>query len=53
MKSKLLCCLLMTVLLITGSAQAQQPEKIPRIGYLTGSVLSSNTLRTEAFRKVT
>src|SRR5215467_6136748 len=32
-----LFCLLITVLLITGSAQAQQPKKIPRIGYLAGS----------------
>jgi putative ABC transport system substrate-binding protein len=34
MKLKLLFCLLMTVLVITGSAQAQQPKKIPRIGYV-------------------
>src|SRR5215831_5771788 len=32
-----LFCLLITILLITGSAQAQQPKKIPRIGYLAGS----------------
>ena len=35
MRSKLLFCLLMAVLLITGSAQAQQPKKIPRIGYIS------------------
>ena len=32
-----LFCLLITVLLITGLAKAQQPTKIPRIGYVSGS----------------
>src|SRR6266478_8935785 len=32
-------------------AQAQQPTKIPRIGYLTGSSLSANSARHEAFRQ--
>jgi putative tryptophan/tyrosine transport system substrate-binding protein len=32
MKSKLLLCLLITVLLITGLSEAQQPGKVPRIG---------------------
>jgi putative tryptophan/tyrosine transport system substrate-binding protein len=32
-------------------AQAQQPRKIPRIGFLIVSSLSSNTARTEAFRQ--
>ena len=41
MKSKLLFCLLMTVLLITGSAHAQQRPKIPRIGYLAGTGTNS------------
>src|SRR5215470_6455062 len=27
-------CLLITVLLITGLAKAQQPKKVPRIGYI-------------------
>ena len=31
-------------------AQAQQPTKIPRIGWLTGGFLSSNPARVEAFR---
>jgi putative ABC transport system substrate-binding protein len=44
-----LYCLLMAVLLITGSAHAQQPGKIPRIGYLTGSSLQSPNI--EAFRQ--
>ena len=34
-----LFCLLITLLLITGSVHAQQPQKIPRLGYLSyGSV---------------
>jgi putative tryptophan/tyrosine transport system substrate-binding protein len=32
-------------------AQAQQPAKIPRIGYLGGASLSDNTDRHEAFRQ--
>ena len=31
--------------------EAQQPTKIPRIGYLTGSLLSAIAARTEAFRQ--
>src|SRR5438093_7992099 len=33
------------------SATAQQPTKIPRIGYLAGPSLSSMSARTEAFRQ--
>ena len=33
------------------SAEAQQPKKIPRIGYLTGSPLSALPERHEAFRR--
>jgi putative ABC transport system substrate-binding protein len=32
-------------------AQAQQPTKIPRIGYLAAVSLSANSARTEAFRQ--
>src|SRR3989337_2715311 len=32
-------------------AQAQQPTKIPRIGYLAGSSLSGQSARVEAFRQ--
>jgi putative tryptophan/tyrosine transport system substrate-binding protein len=32
-------------------AQAQQPAKVPRIGYLTAASLSAITHRTEAFRQ--
>jgi putative ABC transport system substrate-binding protein len=43
-----LVCLLPAVFLPAGSG-AQQPAKVPRIGYLTGSPLSSD--RIEAFRR--
>jgi len=33
------------------SADAQQPAKVPRIGFLTGSSLSSQLARNEAFRQ--
>src|SRR5437762_13934902 len=32
-------------------ANAQQPTKVPRIGYLTASSLSANAARIEAFRQ--
>ena len=32
-------------------AEAQQPKKVPRIGWLTGSSLSVVTHRAEAFRQ--
>ena len=32
-------------------AEAQQPTKIPRIGYLSGSSLSAISARIEAFRQ--
>src|SRR5258706_33757 len=32
-------------------AHAQQSGKIPRIGYITGTALSANSARTEAFRQ--
>jgi putative ABC transport system substrate-binding protein len=52
MNSKSLFWLLATILLATVShAKAQQPGKIPRIAYLTGSYLSTMTDRTEAFRQ--
>jgi putative ABC transport system substrate-binding protein len=46
-----LFCLLITVLLITGLAEAQQPTKVPRIGFLIGSSASANAARIEAFRQ--
>jgi ABC-type uncharacterized transport system substrate-binding protein len=32
-------------------AHAQQSTKVPRIGYLTGTSLSANSARTDAFRQ--
>ena len=43
-------CSLMTVPLITGVARAQQPAKIPHIGYLGGVSPSANAARLDAFR---
>jgi putative ABC transport system substrate-binding protein len=37
--------------LAVASAQAQQPTKIPRIGYLGGTSRSANPVRPEAFRQ--
>ena len=40
------------VLVVAGAgAEAQQPTKDPRIGYLTGASLSANSARHEAFRQ--
>jgi putative ABC transport system substrate-binding protein len=36
---------------VCSSAQAQQPAKLPRIGWLTGAPLSGNPERREAFRQ--
>jgi putative ABC transport system substrate-binding protein len=36
---------------LCSSAEAQQPTKVPRIGYLAGPSLSSLSARTEAFRQ--
>jgi ABC-type uncharacterized transport system substrate-binding protein len=36
---------------LCGSGYAQQPTKVPRIGYLAGPSLSSLSARTEAFRQ--
>jgi len=44
-------CLLITVLLITGLAGAQQPKKIARIGYLFASTPAATALNIEAFRQ--
>ena len=46
-------CLLLAALLfaLCASAEAQQPTKIPRIGYLSGGSPSAVSARTEAFRQ--
>jgi len=43
-------CLLITVLLMTGSAEAQQQNKIARIGFLAINSVSSSATSVEAFR---
>ena len=43
-----LCSLLLAP---CSAADAQQPKKVPRIGYLTGPSLSANAERIEAFRQ--
>jgi putative ABC transport system substrate-binding protein len=50
MQSKSLICLLITVLLITGLAEAQQPKRIPKIGLLIATTPSAVASRIEAFR---
>jgi len=52
MKSKSLIWLLTTVSLTTvAPTDAQQPAKVPRMGYLTGASLPSMSARIEAFRQ--
>ena len=46
-----LSCLLITVLLITGLVEAQQPGKIFRIGFLDPSTSSGTAVLLEAFRQ--
>ena len=43
-----LCAMLLA---LCASAEAQQPKKVPRIGYLGGVSLFANTARHEAFRQ--
>jgi len=47
-KSLPICALLVA---LSFSAEAQQPAKIPRIGYLTGASLSAISERIDAFRQ--
>src|SRR5215813_9013946 len=46
-----LFCLLITLLLITGFAQAQQSKRVPRIGILVGGSASSDSARIESLRR--
>jgi putative tryptophan/tyrosine transport system substrate-binding protein len=51
MSARIFIWLLASVLLATvSSANAQQPTKIPRIGYLSGTSLSTTSTRVEAFQ---
>jgi len=52
MVGKIFVCLLVTILLTTvPPAQAQQPKKVPRIGYLSALSLSSESTRSEVIRQ--
>jgi len=52
MKREFIVCLMLTVLLLTASfAEAQQPGKIPRIGFLGATYRSTNAARIETFRQ--
>jgi ABC-type uncharacterized transport system substrate-binding protein len=44
-------CLLLAFFLRTGSLEAQQPTKVPRIGFLGATYPSTNAARIEAFRQ--
>jgi putative tryptophan/tyrosine transport system substrate-binding protein len=48
---KILVCLLLTVFLPVRLTGAQQPNKLPRIGYLSASSPRAIATRTEAFRQ--
>jgi putative ABC transport system substrate-binding protein len=52
MYSKSLFCLLITVLLITApSAEAQQPKKVSRLGYLSAFDPAGESVRSEPIRR--
>ena len=46
-----LCAIVVALTVCGARAEAQQPAKIPRIGYLAASSLSALAPRTEAFRQ--
>src|SRR5438046_1582125 len=51
-KASVLSTLFVVLLLALGvTVEAQQPKKIPRIGYLSASSLAALASRTEAFRR--
>src|SRR5262249_3870745 len=52
MNTKMITCLVAAALLFNASfAEAQQPGRVPHIGYLIGVSLSYNAVRTEALRQ--
>ena len=51
MSQKIFLGLLGTVLLMTVSAEAQQTEKVPRIGFLDVSTASGSAALVDAFRQ--
>ena len=51
MIKQILLCLLLTVFLFTvSSVEAQQPKKVPRIGYLSAGDAASDSARSDAIR---
>src|SRR5438093_4378214 len=50
-KKTILFALCSLLLAPSSASEAQQPTKVPRIGYLTVASLSSNVARVEAFRQ--
>ena len=51
-KAGILSILFVVILLaVAAIAQAQQPKKVPRIGYLSGVDATTETVRAEAFRR--
>ena len=51
MKQLFSILLVVAVVVVAAIAQAQQPAKIPRIGYLAVNSLSDNAARIDAFRQ--
>jgi putative ABC transport system substrate-binding protein len=52
MNKRIICLALVAMsLTVSFAAEAQQPKKVPRIGWLTGASLSANAERIEAFRQ--
>ena len=49
-RTLILLLLLVTLSLITGSVDAQQPKKVPRIGYLSSFDAANESTRAEAIR---
>ena len=51
MKKKVFCLTLTAILFaLCGSASAQQPKKVPRMGYLSNSDSAAESTRAEAIR---
>src|SRR5258706_10392769 len=51
MKSNLSLVLTIALMISGAIAEAQQPNKIPRLGYLAASTPSANSTRVDAFRQ--
>jgi putative ABC transport system substrate-binding protein len=51
MTSKIVTCSVLSVFLLpVSSAQAQQPKKVPRIGYISATDRATGSARSEAIR---